>query len=180
MTTRAAPFCLVAGAGRRFTLPARGHGAVKVDAATGGGALSVLELVLEPGAGPGEHVHTREHEVWYVLDGTFRFLLDGALVDCTTGGLAFGPRGVPHTFRNVGTEPGRLLVITGPAGIEEFFLAYDRLADGHGDAAALAAAARVGGLEFVGPPLAGEGPDPDGPRRGTRNGHTTVSRRSGP
>jgi hypothetical protein len=91
-----------------------------------------------------------------VLEGEFRFLLGDlgdALVHQPAGGLAFGPRGTPHTFQNIGSGSGRLLVITGPSGLEEFFLEYDRRATGPYDADALQAAAQVGGLQFVGPPL---------------------------
>ena len=98
-------------------------------------------------------MHRREHELWYVLEGEFRFLLADALVHVPTGGLAFGPCGTPHTFQNIGPGTGRLLVITGPSGLKEFFLEYDRRATGPYDAEALDAAARVGGLEFLGPPL---------------------------
>ncbi|GAB3897172.1 hypothetical protein GCM10029964_079620 [Kibdelosporangium lantanae] len=139
--------------GTPFILPTRGRGLVKLGATDTGGTLSAFELVLEPGEGPGEHVHTREHELWYVLDGEFRFLLGETLVHQATGGLAFGPRGTPHTFQNIGPTPGRLLVITGPAGLEDFFLEYDRRATGPYDAQALAAAADAGGLNFTGPPL---------------------------
>jgi mannose-6-phosphate isomerase-like protein (cupin superfamily) len=139
--------------GTPFILPTRGHGLVKLAAADSGGLLSAFELVLEPGEGPGEHVHSREHELWYVLDGEFDFLLGDKLIRQPTGGLAFGPRGTPHTFQNVGAARGRLLVITARAGLESFFLEYDRRADGPYDTEALAAAAEAGGLDFVGPPL---------------------------
>lgn len=139
--------------GTPIILPTRGHGLIKLDAAGSGGAMAAFELVIEPGEGPGEHVHSREHELWYVLDGEFRFLLGDALVHQSTGGLAFGPRGTPHTFQNVGPTTGRLLVITAPTGLEGFFLEYDSRASGPYDAPALAAAAQVGGLDFTGPPL---------------------------
>ena len=141
------------GGGQPFALPTRGCGTVKIATTASGGTLSVFELVIESGEGPGVHVHTREHELWYVLEGEFRFLLGDALVHQPTGGLAFGPRGTPHTFQNIGPGSGRLLVITGPSGLEEFFLEYDRRATGPYDADALQAAAHVGGLHFVGPPL---------------------------
>jgi len=114
----------------------------------------MLEVALEPGEGPAAHVHGREHEVWYVLDGEFRFLLGDTLVDVPIGGLAFGPIGTPHTFQNIGTQTGRLLVVTAPSGLEDFFLTYDREASGQGDAVALQSAAEASGLTFVGPPLA--------------------------
>jgi quercetin dioxygenase-like cupin family protein len=139
--------------GTPITLPTRGHGLIKLGAADSGGVLSAFELVLEPGEGPAEHVHSREHELWYVLDGEFRFLLGDTLIHQPTGGLAFGPRGTPHTFQNVATTPGRLLVITGPAGLEDFFLEYDRRASGPNDTEVLAAAAQASGVDFTGPPL---------------------------
>ncbi|HTF52696.1 MAG TPA: cupin domain-containing protein [Pseudonocardia sp.] len=153
MTEGPAPFTLGPSGGRRFALPTRGSGTVKLGAAGSDGTVSAFELVMESGEGPGLHVHSREHELWYVLEGEFRFLLGDALVHQPTGGLAFGPRGIPHTFQNIGAGTGRLLVITSPSGLEEFFLEYDRRASGPYDAEALQAAARVGELNFVGPPL---------------------------
>jgi mannose-6-phosphate isomerase-like protein (cupin superfamily) len=153
------PFALGPGGGHPFALPTRGRGTVKLGTPDSAGTVTVLELAVESGQGPGVHVHTREHELWYVLAGEFRFLLGDSLVREPTGGLAFGPRGTPHTFQNIGAGTGRLLVITGPSGLEDFFLEYDRRASGPYDSAALEEAARVAGLGFVGPPLALSDPD---------------------
>lgn len=147
------PLTVGPGGGRPIGLPIRGSGTIKLGSADSGGTLSVLELLLEPGEGPGLHIHTREHELWFVLDGEFRFLLGDTLVRQPAGGLAFGPRGMPHTFQNIGGSTGRLLAVTGPAGVEDFFLEYDRRAGGPYDAQALEAAAERAGLTFVGPPL---------------------------
>ena len=70
------------------------------------------------------------------------------------GGLAFGPRDVPHTFQNVGDTPGRLLVVSAPAGMEEFFQNYTHLLPDRADQAALAELSHAVGVSFVGPPLA--------------------------
>jgi hypothetical protein len=64
-----------------------------------------------------------------------------------------------------------LLVITGPSGLEDFFLEYDRRANGPHDPTALDAAARVGGLDFVGPPLALSDPSTS-----ARSGGTDTTR----
>jgi hypothetical protein len=37
------------------------------------------------------------------------------------GGTAFMPRGIVHTFKNVGDEPSRMLIMTAPSGFEKFF-----------------------------------------------------------
>lgn len=154
------PFALGPGGGHPFALPTRGRGTVKLGTAGSAGTVTVLELAVESGHGPGVHLHTREHELWYVLEGEFRFLLGDSLVQEPAGGLAFGPRGTPHTFQNTGAGTGRLLVITGPSGLEDLFLEYDRRASGPYDSAALEEAARVAGIDFVGPPLAVSEPRP--------------------
>ena len=50
----------------------------------------------------GEGTALREDELWYVIDGDFRFKAGGAMLRASTGGMAFGPRGTPHAFQNVG------------------------------------------------------------------------------
>lgn len=72
----------------------------------------------------------------------------------STGGMAFGPRGTPHSFQNIGEAPGRLLVFTGSSGLERFFEQFAELLPGPVDPEVLAAIAHANWLEFVGPPLA--------------------------
>lgn len=63
--------------------------------------------------------------------------------------------GIPHTFQNVGDGLGKLLIISAPSGLEDFFVEYTRrVAEGPVDVEGLAAAAHISGVEFVGPPLA--------------------------
>ena len=61
-----------------------------------------------------------DDEVWYVLEGDYRFKIGESMFSLSKGGLAFGPRGMPHAFQNVGDAPGRLLVITTPADQQAF------------------------------------------------------------
>jgi quercetin dioxygenase-like cupin family protein len=151
----ALPFAVPAGEGSRFPLPnATGTVTVKAGTAPTGGALTILEFEIAAGAGPGMHAHHREDELWYVLDGQFRFQAADAKFRLSTGGMAFGPRGTPHAFQNIGDSPGRLLVITTPAGIESFFERAADLPPGPVDPSALAARAAQSGIEFLGPPLA--------------------------
>jgi mannose-6-phosphate isomerase-like protein (cupin superfamily) len=81
---------------------------VTIKAATGqtNGSLTVLELLIGPKQGPALHTHLREDELWYVIDGDFRFKAGGAMLRTSTGGMAFGPRGTPHAFQNIGDTPG--------------------------------------------------------------------------
>ena len=54
--------------------------------------------------------------MWYVLEGDYRFKVGEAMFRVSEGGMAFGPRGAPHGFQNIGDTPGRLLVIATPSG----------------------------------------------------------------
>jgi quercetin dioxygenase-like cupin family protein len=80
--------------------------------------LSVLETTIE--AGPPLHVHDREDECFYVLDGELTIRCGGGPFDAPAGSFAFLPRGVPHRFL-AKDQPARLLLIAIPGGIEDYF-----------------------------------------------------------
>jgi mannose-6-phosphate isomerase-like protein (cupin superfamily) len=92
----------------------------KVTGAETMGAYAAAEVTVWPGGGPPPHIHHREDEAFYILEGEFEFLAGDRAVRATTGGFVHGPKGIPHTFKNVGATPGRMLVIASPAGFEEF------------------------------------------------------------
>jgi len=120
------------------------------------GALVAVEIVVPPGEGPPLHVHTREDESVYVLEGDLLFKLGAQLSATPAGSFVFVPRGVAHSFQNVGEQPGRMLVTFTPAGMEGFF---DRLSDLTAfDPDAFRRAAAEVGTDVVGPPLAQSDP----------------------
>ncbi len=88
-----------------------------------------------------------------MLEGDFRFKAGGAMLRASAGGLAFGPRGTPHAFQNIGEAPGRLLVITTLSGLERFFEEFAALPPGRAGPEALAAVGHASWVEFSGPPL---------------------------
>jgi mannose-6-phosphate isomerase-like protein (cupin superfamily) len=67
------------------------------------------------------HLHTREDEYSFVLDGRMGALLGDEVVEAGPGDLVFKPRNQWHTFWNAGEEPCRILEIISPAGFELFF-----------------------------------------------------------
>src|SRR5436190_22686954 len=67
------------------------------------------------------HLHTREHEYSFVLEGRMGALLGDDVVEAGPGDLVFKPRNQWHTFWNAGDEPCRILEIISPAGFEGFF-----------------------------------------------------------
>ena len=86
-----------------------------------GGSFALIEVQVQPENGPPPHIHHREDETFYVLDGEFSFLHGDRGFIATSGSLIYISKGTLHTFKNVGTAPGRLLVVITPAGFEKFF-----------------------------------------------------------
>ncbi len=73
------------------------------------------------------HLHTREDEYSYVLEGRMGAQLGEEIVEAGPGDLVFKPRHQWHTFWNAGEEPCRILEIVAPAGFENFFKQLDAL-----------------------------------------------------
>lgn len=94
---------------------------LKASAESTGKSFTVIECVTAPGGGPPRHIHTNEDEFWFVLDGTFEIRIGEKLHSVGPGGFAFGPRGIPHSFRNTAATPSRILLAFTPGGIEDFF-----------------------------------------------------------
>ena len=86
-----------------------------------GGALALWTEITPPGGGPPPHYHENEDETFVVQEGRFSFFRDGRWEELGPGGVAFMPRNAVHTFKNVGDNPGRLLISTHPSGFEIFF-----------------------------------------------------------
>lgn len=139
-----------------------------------GGALAAWFAVIPPDNGPPPHVHHREAEVIFVLEGALDFFAGapgGAGTRVAAGGAAFLPAGVPHTFRNAGAAPARTLTVALPGGCEEFFAQSAEVfaAAGPGappNVADLLRAADAHGMEFLVPPGAGAPPNAPSPRAG--------------
>lgn len=85
-----------------------------------GGQYSTMEIVSEPGSGPGPHIHEDAEESFYVLDGDVTFRLDGRDYEASTGDFIHIPRGTTHQFK-VGSRAARLLASFSPAGAEQHF-----------------------------------------------------------
>ena len=71
------------------------------------GRYAVWEAIVPPGGGPPPHVHSREEEGFYVLEGEITFTIDGKRLVATTGMFANMPVGTPHSFKNEGGKPAK-------------------------------------------------------------------------
>jgi oxalate decarboxylase/phosphoglucose isomerase-like protein (cupin superfamily) len=119
---------------------------------------SLLEWIAPAGTrSPPVHVHRETDEGFYVLTGTFGFLLDDARIEAPAGTHVLVPRGRPHTFWNAGGETASCLIVLSPAGFETYFR---ELAEGlalvGSDEEALQVRRRLSAkydIEVVGPPV---------------------------
>jgi quercetin dioxygenase-like cupin family protein len=124
------------------------------------GTVAVIEHLLPRGTATPLHVHARENEPFYVIDGQITVWMDGERTQATAGDLVWLPRGNAHAFR-VDSDPARVLGLSVPGGHEQFFrLAGEPAATFDLDAVGavppdmdrMAAAAAAAGVEILGPP----------------------------
>lgn len=87
------------------------------------GAYFVLEATVAPGGGPPPHIHHREAESFYLLEGTLTVTVGERTVRALRGDFVHIPRTVTHGFHNDGAETARMLAIFAPAGMEGWFVA---------------------------------------------------------
>ena len=96
-----------------------------------GGAFTLFEEATAPRDSALPHLHHEEDQAFYVLQGEHEFVCDGRTFGAEAGSFVYVPRGVVHSFENVGTTPGRLLIFSTPAsGTESFFFEVGEPADG--------------------------------------------------
>ena len=82
--------------------------------------------------------------------------MDGERIHATAGASVYAPRGTAHTFQNVGTTEGRMLVAVQPAGLDTFFADLDSAIRDmrEPDMSVVARVFTKHGMELLGPPLA--------------------------
>lgn len=115
---------ILTDAGKGYTFAMLGTTMRLIAAATAtGGQYTVIEQVTPPGWGPPRHIHAREDEIFYILEGAYELHVGDERRTVAAGASAILPRNLPHGFRNVASTPSRLLSVITPGGLEEYFLA---------------------------------------------------------
>jgi quercetin dioxygenase-like cupin family protein len=95
------------------------------------GKYAMWEAVVPPGGGPPPHIHSREEEAFYILEGEITFTVNGEKVVALAGMFANMPVGTPHSFKNESSQTAKMLISVAPAGLEKMFMEVGvPLADG--------------------------------------------------
>lgn len=116
------------------------------------GRFTLVENENPPGTTLPVHLHRNEDEVFYVVEGRVEFDVAGEVVEGEPGATVFLPRGVPHTWKVVGDEPARMLIMLFPAGLEGYFRELSALpSDGPPDMEKVMEISERHGIEFLDP-----------------------------
>jgi len=93
----------------------------KVTGKQTGGSYGTVEAECFPGDEAPPHVHHREDESFYIIEGEMSFLLGDKSFLAKSGAFLHIPRGMVHAFKNNTRSVVRMLVTYSPAGFEQFF-----------------------------------------------------------
>ena len=133
---------------------------IKASAEGTAGRVAVIHHIGPQDAGSPLHVHHRENEWFYVLDGELTLCVGGRVITAPAGSFVYAPRDVPHTF-TISSERARFLLVVEPAGFEDFVRAVGEpaqqltippAATEPPDTARLTALAAEYGIAILGPP----------------------------
>ncbi len=86
------------------------------------GAVGVIDICLQPGAGTPLHTNTREALIWYVMDGQVTLQTERGPIEVAAGSASFLPKGSTHRFENLTGTSTRALLVCIPGGFEGFLL----------------------------------------------------------
>jgi|SRR5579864_4104173 len=88
------------------------------------GKYALWEAIVPPGGGPPPHVHSREEEGFYILEGEITITIGDKHLVARAGIFANMPVGTPHSFKNESSKPAKMLISVAPAGLEKMFFEF--------------------------------------------------------
>jgi quercetin dioxygenase-like cupin family protein len=113
------------------------------------GLFTLIEEENEPGTGIPPHVHENEDEVFKVIEGKMELTVGGKTTILNAGDLAFGPRGIAHSWKIIGDSKAKVILSVFPAGIEGMFEELGTLPPGKPDFSKVAEICGRYGVKFV-------------------------------
>jgi mannose-6-phosphate isomerase-like protein (cupin superfamily) len=88
------------------------------------GKYALWEAVVPPGGGPPLHVHSREEEGLYILEGEITLTIGDKRLVASAGMFANMPVGTTHSFKNGSSKPAKMLISIAPGGLEKMFFEF--------------------------------------------------------
>ena len=117
--------------------------------------FAFFHATAPPMSGPPLHVHSREDELFYILEGEIVFQIANQRTVAKVGTTIFAPRESVHAYQNFTKHTARLLIMVTPAGVDRLF--EEMSASAHGmpmpDPVILESLFTKYGLRMIGPPL---------------------------
>lgn len=148
-------FVIASGKGRfgeSFLYKGKNPNDIKISKEDTGGMLAIFEYIGYEQTGPSMHLHFHQDEIFYVVEGRYRFSVGGKLTELSPGDTIFLPRNIPHTWIQL-TDQGKLIYFLQPAGkAEEFFRTMSNL-DHKPDKAEVDRIHEACGMKVIGPGL---------------------------
>ena len=105
----------------------------KVSSRETGGQYYLAEQSASPGQGVPPHCHSREDEIFFVIEGSYLFTLGEQNMIAGSGDILHAPRGVPHSYRALGSGTCRLRYMVIPGELENFFIELATFPEGPPD-----------------------------------------------
>jgi len=104
---------------------------------------------IPPGSGIPPHVHTKEDEIFRILQGEVEIKIDGKATILKEGDMAFAPKNLVHSWKVVGKQKAKMWVSAFPSGMEHMFHELKDLPPGPPDPKKLAEISEGYGIQFV-------------------------------
>lgn len=111
--------------------------------------FTLIEEINEPGTKIPPHVHTKEDEVFHVLEGELKVTVGSNTTTLKAGDLGFLPRNIPHGWEVIGEKPCRVILSVFPAGLELMFEELSKLPEGPPDFEKVVEITGRYGIQFV-------------------------------
>ncbi|NJB86778.1 quercetin dioxygenase-like cupin family protein [Lewinella marina] len=121
----------------------------KLTGADTAGQLTMIEETNDPGVMIPPHIHDNEDEIFRVLEGELELTVGDQTTILRAGDMAFGPRGVAHSWKTVGEGKTRVILTAFPSGIETMFEELGALPPGPPDMPTVFGICERYGIRFV-------------------------------